>query len=265
MHAYSYSTSVCFALFVRGIREPSASYNADADSGQTQARVLVVEERPRKRQALVEQLQALGVRPAWVPDALAAWQAVARQVPDLMLVSCRVRNSGGYETARRIRQWEAKQGVLRPLPIVAVSASSSAVHWRRCMDSGIDGVLQEPLGAEELRATLQIWLRRLMPAHDEQDDGDPQACQTFEFIFAQDIRGFERALKKGDAMRMANFAHRLKGAAAMLNAWFVVMLATRLEQAARGELPLGRVQVRETLRYLKDAIRSYFARRSQPR
>jgi CheY-like chemotaxis protein len=263
MHIYSHSTSVRFALFAWGVREPSASYNAGADSGQAQARVLVVEGRPRKRQAMAEQLQALGVKPVCVPDGLAACQAVAQRMPDLVLVSCRVRHGDGYETARRIRQWEARQRVLRPLPIVAVSASSSAVHWRHCMDSGIDGVLQEPLQAGELSATLQIWLRKLLPSHAEQDDGTPQICQTFEFIFAQDIRGFERAMNEGDLQQMAHFAHRLKGAASMLNAWLVAMLAERLEQAARGELQLGRGQVRQTLRYLKRVVRGCFARARQ--
>ena len=82
-----------------------------------------------------------------------------------------------------------------------------------------------------------------------------QWCQA---CLAEDIQGFEHALATRDRLNMAHFAHRAKGAAIALRAHHAADLADRLELASRGDMPLGRQAIWDTVAALKAAIARHF-------
>ena len=64
----------------------------------------------------------------------------------------------GFELARRIRESEASERRDRT-PILAVTASALEDHELKSRAVGMDGLITKPIGIEQLRATLDIWLK----------------------------------------------------------------------------------------------------------
>ncbi len=64
----------------------------------------------------------------------------------------------GFELARRIRESERTDRRLRT-PILAVTASALEDHEQKSRDVGMDGLITKPIGIEQLRATLDVWLK----------------------------------------------------------------------------------------------------------
>jgi CheY-like chemotaxis protein len=64
----------------------------------------------------------------------------------------------GFELARRIRQSE--QTLRRPrTPILAITASAPEEQEQKTRTVGMDGLITKPVGIEQLRATLDVWLK----------------------------------------------------------------------------------------------------------
>jgi CheY-like chemotaxis protein len=224
-------------------------------------RVLVVEDHPQHRSALIEQLNVLGVASVGFRDGIEALADVERQLPALILMDCDMPGLDGYETTRRIRQREAEQG-LPHVPIIAVSAASDAQHMKSCMDAGMDGVLKKPLRLEELQSTLQMWLDPLPHVAHEPVDA-PAASLDIRALYQasmdEDMHAVEQAIQRRNAEELAHFAHRIKGAALMLGAHEAADAADQLEQEARSTNMPDVVQMERMLPLLKDAIARYFA------
>lgn len=226
-----------------------------------QARVLVVEDHPEHRAALIEQLKTLGVASVGLHDGLEALADIERQPPALILMDCHMPGLDGYETTRRIRQREAEQG-LPHVPIIAVSAASNAQHLKMCMEAGMDGVLKKPLRPEELLSTLDMWLEPApQMAHAPVDT--PVAAIDIRTLYQtsmdEDIQAAEQSVQSRNAEELAHFAHRMKGAALMLGAHEAADAADRLEQEARSATQFDMARAERLLQVLKEAIARYFA------
>jgi len=64
----------------------------------------------------------------------------------------------GLELARRIRQSEAAEQRART-PILAVTASTLEEQEQKSRAAGMDGFITKPIGIEQLKATLDVWLK----------------------------------------------------------------------------------------------------------
>jgi two-component system sensor histidine kinase EvgS len=243
------------------VKEPNMQTVQSETSTATRPRVLVVEDHPQHRVALIEQLKTLGVASVGVHDGLAALADMERQPSALILMDCHMPGLDGYETTRRIRQREAEQG-LSHVPIIAVSAASNAQHLKMCMDAGMDGVLKKPLRLEELQSMLQVWLEPQPHVPDEPVDTPAVPTDIrvlYQVSMDEDIHAVEQAIRSRNAEELAHFAHRIKGAALMLSANEVADVADQLEQEARSATVLDMEHVQRMLPVLKAAIAKYFA------
>jgi signal transduction histidine kinase/CheY-like chemotaxis protein len=121
-------------------------------------RVLVVDDNSVNRKILARQLELAGTSAdmaAGGEEALAMWRSRSY---DLMLADLQMPDMDGFELARRIRQGEASTGSAR-LPILAVTASTLESEEERSREAGMDGFITKPVGIEQLKATLEVWLK----------------------------------------------------------------------------------------------------------
>jgi signal transduction histidine kinase/CheY-like chemotaxis protein len=121
-------------------------------------RVLVVDDNSVNRKILARQLELAGTSAdmaASGEEALAMWRSGRY---DLMLADLQMPEMDGFELARRIRQGEASTGRAR-LPILAVTASALESEEERSRAAGMDGFITKPVGIEQLKATLEVWLK----------------------------------------------------------------------------------------------------------
>jgi len=129
-----------------------------APIGRLGGRVLVVDDNSVNRKILARQLELAGTSAdmaAGGEEALAMWRSRSY---DLMLADLQMPDMDGFELARRIRQGEASTGSAR-LPILAVTASALESEEERSRAAGMDGFITKPIGIEQLKATLEVWLK----------------------------------------------------------------------------------------------------------
>jgi CheY-like chemotaxis protein len=113
-------------------------------------RVLVVEDDPESLQLMGVLLSLWGYQPRLSPDGPAGLEAVAREMPEVVLLDLGLPGIDGFEVAEKIR---ARPGGNAPL-IVAVTAFRGEEHRRRALASGFDKYLMKPVDIETLRLVL---------------------------------------------------------------------------------------------------------------
>ncbi len=133
---------------------PEASRSLERLKG----RVLVVDDNSVNRKILARQLELAGASTdsaAGGEEALALWYKGGY---DLVLADLQMPTMDGFELAQRIRDSEAASRRART-PILAVTASTLEEQELKSRAVGMDGFITKPIGIEQLKATLDVWLK----------------------------------------------------------------------------------------------------------
>lgn len=83
------------------------------------------------------------------PDGEAAWRALQRHTPDILLTDIEMPHVTGLELAQRVQ----RQGL--PTKVVIVTTFARAGFLRRALDAGVQGYLLKDAPAEQLAAALR--------------------------------------------------------------------------------------------------------------
>jgi signal transduction histidine kinase/CheY-like chemotaxis protein len=152
--------------FGRGVAE--VAVQPAAAQPQLGGRVLVVDDNSVNRRILARQLELAG---AAATDTAAggeeALELMRRGHYDLVLADLQMPGMDGFELVRRIRARE-REARLQRTPILAVTASALEDHETRTREVGMDGLVTKPVGIDELRATLDTWLKDARGLKDAQ-------------------------------------------------------------------------------------------------
>jgi two-component system cell cycle response regulator DivK len=143
------------------------------------ARILVVEDNPQNLKLTTVILTAGGHTVVAAPTAVEAEQAVAVQVPDLILMDMALPGKDGYTLTRELR--------LRPetarLPILAVSSFAMPGDAERALAAGCTAYVTKPIRRapllrtiEELLASASVDSRSTTPTSESPED--PSASPT---------------------------------------------------------------------------------------
>ena len=116
-------------------------------------RLLLVDDNTVNQKVAKQQLARLGYHAEVAGDGLAALRAVENRPFDLILMDCQMPDMDGYETSRRIRQWE-RQHKLRPTHILAMTANALQGDREKCLSAGMNDYLSKPVRLEDLKAAL---------------------------------------------------------------------------------------------------------------
>jgi signal transduction histidine kinase/FixJ family two-component response regulator len=187
--------------------------------------VLLADDNATNREVISQQLALLGYACEAVEDGERAWARIdARRARyALLLTDVQMPALDGLALADRIRAQERATDA-KPLPIVAITASTSAEEGARCLAAGMDAFLGKPVQLDALRNALA----RALPAipgfdalsrlvHDDRDK-----LRRILGAFATDTRGdLERwaaATDPVDRDTLAMLAHRLRAACLHLGA-----------------------------------------------
>ena len=221
-------------------------------------RILVVEPNQESRRVLVNKLKGLDLQTLVVPDSLSALNALDCQPLDLILMSGDEAGAPAYDaTMRSAVITRARQA---RIPLLMLSTTPEDNFWRTCLESEIECLLQKPRHAPQLK-TLRLWLQLTLPVIEEPDASQihfDNVNQWHHDYLAQDLHGFELATSKYNQRLMIHYAHRLNGATHILQIDAAKDLAARLEQAARGEIPLDLDAIRTVHAELKAAIARHY-------
>ena len=136
----------------------TAAVPAGARPTPLNGRVLVVDDNSVNRKILARQLELAGASTdsaAGGEEALELWRKGGY---DLVLADLQMPTMDGFELARRIRESEVAERRVRT-PILAVTASTLEEQEQKSRAAGMDGFITKPIGIEQLKATLDVWLK----------------------------------------------------------------------------------------------------------
>jgi len=130
--------------------------NPVTPNGKEAGIVLIADDSPLNRKVTLLVLQHLGLKGVAVNDGQQAIEALENDRFDLILMDCQMPVLDGFETTKRIREFEAKRGVRTP--IVALTAQAIDGDREKCLDAGMDDYIPKPITPDRLAAVLSKWL-----------------------------------------------------------------------------------------------------------
>ena len=150
-------------------------------------RVLVVDDEPGLRQALVINLRARDYQVVAAPDGAAALEAAAREPPDAVVLDLGLPDMDGTDVIRGLRGWSRA-------PIIVLSARTGQGDKVEALDAGADDYVTKPFGMDELLARLRAALRRAV------GEGDAPVVSTPSFTV--DLAAKQALTGEGEAVRL---------------------------------------------------------------
>ncbi len=114
---------------------------------------MVVEDDAAVRTVVADHLRAAGCDVAQHADGAAAWDAIARQMPELLILDRMVPGIDGDELCRRIR-------AVSNVPIIMLTAMDGFDRRIEGLEFGADDYLTKPFSLRELHLRVNAQLRR---------------------------------------------------------------------------------------------------------
>jgi DNA-binding response OmpR family regulator len=115
--------------------------------------ILVVEDDPRVRSALVRALSERGYATSSASTGMSGLEVAVAERPDLVVVDLGLPDIDGYEVLRMLR-------AVSQVPVVVATAREEDAEIVRALDAGADDYLVKPFTLGQLEARIRAVLRR---------------------------------------------------------------------------------------------------------
>jgi CheY-like chemotaxis protein len=120
-------------------------------------KILVADDNPSIRETMSTILDAFGYNVTVAEDGLAAWEALARCQPHLVVLDIDMPRLDGCEVCRRIKSQPETQAI----PVILVSGSRDTAALASL--AGADAFLSKPFFLEDLKTQIDSLLGRFLP------------------------------------------------------------------------------------------------------
>ena len=124
---------------------------------QVKGKVLVAEDNAVNQEVVQAMLQGSGCTVRLAHNGAQALKAIQSEPFDLVFMDCQMPEMDGYAATRAVRALEA-QGMIRHIPIVALTAHATEADRQICLAAGMDSFLSKPFTQAALREELLRWL-----------------------------------------------------------------------------------------------------------
>jgi two-component system sensor histidine kinase/response regulator len=215
-------------------------------------RILLAEDNPTNRILALRILEKRGHKVVVAENGKEAIDLLELHEVDLVLMDVQMPVMGGFEATRAIREREQITG--QHIPIVAMTAHAMKGDRERCIEVGMDDYISKPIDSAKLLALVdrvgagvQVVPEVVAPPSNdgacdmdefiERIGGDADLAREMAVLFIPDavrlLAGIQEAVDAGDAGRLRQEAHALKGAAGNFGAARVVAAALELEMMGK--------------------------------
>jgi len=118
------------------------------------ARILVIEDTPANLDLMAYLLGAFGHTVRTATDGREGLAAIRSEPPDIVVCDIHMPGTDGYAVARQLKA----DPVLRPIPLVAVTALAMVGDREKVLAAGFDGYITKPITPETFVAQLETYL-----------------------------------------------------------------------------------------------------------
>ncbi|MDB5802385.1 MAG: sensory box protein [Rhodocyclales bacterium] len=120
--------------------------------------VLVIDDNREAREGLSALLAHQGVEVLLASSGMSGVDLIEElgphNMPDVLICDIAMPDQDGYVTLSRIREWEARNDVVVPIPAVAFTASALRQEKLKSMSYGFNAHLTKPVSPQLLYATI---------------------------------------------------------------------------------------------------------------
>lgn len=232
------------------VEQASATTEPVIHTGTAALNILVVDDHPANRLLMCQQLEFLGHRFRVAQDGEAGLLAWKAERFDLVIVDCNMPIMNGYELARAIREDEQQSQQAR-CTVLGFTANAQPEELQRCQQAGMDDCLFKPLTL----AALSQWVAAVVPtAHEPAfslsglhllTGGNP----TMDLRLLTELRNSNELDRQAlqalcgthEPQPLLDIAHKIKGAARIVQARRLIESCEALERACHENLPAQHV------------------------
>ncbi|HKC75496.1 MAG TPA: ATP-binding protein, partial [Chloroflexota bacterium] len=246
-------------------------------------RVLVAEDNAINQLVAVRLLESLGYAVDTVANGQHAVDAVRQGHYDLVLMDCHMPELDGFAATTAIRQQEHEAGQGHYTPIVALTADALAGDVQKSRSVGMDDHLTKPVTLERLAAVVERWSaesaaadpagpagahaaatlqdadavldRSVLATLQELERGQSRLLPHLIRLYLQEapahLVALQEAVAQGDAGRVEELAHGLKGSSAQLGATRMHSICAALQKAG------GRLDLSEAAAHVAELQREF--------
>ncbi len=119
--------------------------------------LLIAEDHEINQLVTRRMVESWGYRCQFASSGVDVVRLFSQQRPHLILMDIEMPEVDGYAASRQIRGLEVAQGLTDFLPIVAVTAHLGPDLRIRCLEAGMDDLLDKPLSRPLLASRLRLW------------------------------------------------------------------------------------------------------------
>jgi len=250
-----------------------------AEESRGNIQILLAEDYPTNQKVAMMHLKKAGYNVDLAENGQQALAACKRKQYDLVLMDIQMPVMDGYDATKKIRELEARlrdeagtigASRLNRIPIIAMTAHAMQGFKEKCLEIGMDDYISKPIRQQELFKMVDKWAmasdssRR--GAEFNKDDANQEVCRmdnapvnfkkamdefecSGEFLdnllegFIRNVKeqivAMRKAIAEGDADKLMQEAHSIKGGAANLTADDLSGVAYELEKIGRSGTVAG--------------------------
>ena len=123
---------------------------------KSQQQILIVEDDPVIQGILSMNLTDEGYQVLIAGEGLVGVRLATEAQPGLILMDMRLPDITGWEATQRLKA----QPETRHIPVIALTAQSTAEDLRRCFDAGCDAFMTKPIQFSQLFTKIEMLLNR---------------------------------------------------------------------------------------------------------
>ncbi|EGM76993.1 signal transduction histidine kinase [Rheinheimera sp. A13L] len=218
------------------LAEPIATDNIEEDRVVEPLRILVVDDHDVNRMLLVRMVEYCQHHVKACGDGKQALELLQKHHFDLVITDCNMPVMDGYQLTSAIRL----DPILKDIPVFGLTASAENKERQRCLHAGMNECLFKPIGIAELQQVFKAYLKSQPSVFSVEKlkhlaGGDDsffnlmlqEMCKSNEV----DQKQLQQAVDKGDTAAIISLAHKIKGAALIIDASAIVESCLKIEHA----------------------------------
>jgi phosphate regulon transcriptional regulator PhoB len=146
----------------------------------TQKKILVVDDEKDIVELIAYNLEQEGFAVLRASDGQAAWEAIRKEKPGLVVLDLMLPGMSGLDVCKMIRRHGETEGI----PVIMLTAKSDSVDKILGLELGADDYMTKPFSVRELIARIRAVLRRSQARSDAHNPAEIFTCPGLEIDFS---------------------------------------------------------------------------------
>ena len=212
--------------------------------------ILIVDDHPANRLLLAQQLRYLGHSVDEADNGKLALKMFKEDEYQFIVTDCNMPEMDGYELSKQIRLLE-ETFRFNPCIIIGYTANAQVEVKQACLDVGMDDCLFKPIGLTELDTTLNNFAERVLKENSKKycnfdinailkltNNNTELAAKLLQELIScntSDLESILISIKNEDFSFTKNLAHKIKGAAKIIDANTLISVCEQIEISTSSE------------------------------